>query len=309
MWKWLIRTGLVLISILVVAGIITVILFENWRSGIERDLIKNSKVVTTVKGPVEYGEIGKGPAVMVIHGTPGGYDDPLNALRLTHTEQNGFHYILPSRPGYLRTPLNIGVTPAEQADAFVALLDTLHIQKTAIIGISGGGPSALQFALRYPDRCYALILEAALVRNYSGPVPRLPKSAFAGYMRDLLIFLFKDMGIARYQKTDTGDPSITVLAQAAIRSVVPYKLRKAGIENDLIQETKLNDWPLNEITCPTLILQGTEDQSAPLADAEFAHGQIQGSELVKLQGQDHMMMILMHKQLDDTISAFLRKHI
>jgi pimeloyl-ACP methyl ester carboxylesterase len=309
MWKWLIRISLVLISILVVAGIITIILFENWRSGIECDLIKNSNVITTVKGPVEYGEIGKGPAVLVIHGTPGGYDDPLNALRLTHAEQNGFHYIIPSRPGYLRTPLSVGMTPLEQADAFIALLDVLLIQKAAIIGISGGGPSALQFALRHPDRCSELVLEAALVRNYSGPVPRLPKSAFAGYLRDMLIFLFKDMGIARYQKTDTGDPSITVIAQAAVKSVVPYKLRKAGIENDLIQETKLDGWPLNEITCPTLILQGTADQSAPLVGAEFAHGQIHGSELVKLQGQDHMMMILKHKQLDDTISAFLRKHI
>ena len=152
------------------------------------------------------------------------------------------------------------------------------------------------------------MLVAAVVRNYSGPPPQVPKSAFAGWTRDLLIYTFKDPEIAKYQATDPSDPEITALAQAAVRGVEPLSLRLAGVENDLVQQTKLNGWPLNQITCPTLILQGTADTSVPLADAEYAHQQIAGSELVELQGQDHMMDFVKHKELDAKILDFLRKH-
>ncbi len=101
---------------------------------------------------------------------------------------------------------------------------------------------------------------------------------------------------------------MAALGQAALRSVVPYSLRKTGIENDLIQETKLDGWPLNEITCPTLILQGTADENVPLGDAEYAHAQIPNSELVELAGQGHMMKYVKHKQLDAKILDFLSKH-
>lgn len=308
MWKWVGRIAAGIGATLVLAMAVIVVRFEGWRSEIERELLQNSSVVATARGPFEYAEIGQGPSVLMIHGTPGGYDGPLNAAKITHAEKNGFRYVAPSRPGYLRTPLSVGATPAAQADAFIALLDKLRIQKTAVIAYSGGGPSALQFALRHPDRCSALVLESALVRSYSGPGPQVPKSAFGLWTRDLVIFIFKDMQISKYQSVDPGDPEITALAQAAVRGVVPLRLRLAGVENDLIQETKLNGWPLNEIRCPTLILQGAADQSAPAADAEYAHRQIAGSELVELADQDHMMEFVKHKELDAKILDFLREH-
>ena len=304
MLRWILRIAAGLMAIVVV---VIVVRFVGWRAGIERELVKNSSIVQTSRGPIEYAEIGEGMAVLVVHGTPGGYDDPLGALKVTHAENNGFRYIVPSRPGYSRTPLSVGATPAEQADAFAALLDTLRIQKTALIAQSGGGPSALQFAMRHPERCSALVLESALVRNYSGPAPHLPKTAFGAWSRDLLIYVFA--GFARFQPVDPKDPELAPLTQAALRSVVPYSLRKAGAENDLQQEAHLDGWPLDEITCPTLILPGTADQSVPVKDAEYAHAQIPGSELVDLPGQDHVMMYVKHRQLDDMISAFLRKHV
>jgi pimeloyl-ACP methyl ester carboxylesterase len=43
-----------------------------------------------------------------------------------------------------------------QADAVAALLDVLGIRTAAVMAVSGGGPCALQFALRHPQRCCAL---------------------------------------------------------------------------------------------------------------------------------------------------------
>ena len=306
MWKWLFRAIGFVFAALIALFIVIIVRFQGWEAGIKSELLKNSTIAQTARGPIEYAEIGQGPAVLVVHGTPGGYDGDYASLKIVHAEQDGFRYVIPSRPGYLRTPLNVGVTPADQADAFAALLDKLGIQKTAVIAHSGGGPSALQFALRYPDRCSALVLVAALVRNYSGPPPQVPKSPAALWTRDLLIYGFA--GLARLKKADPPDPQWPALVQAALRSVVPYKPRLAGVENDLVQETKLSGWPINKISCPTLILQGTADQSVPLADAEYAHQQISGSELVEVAGQDHMMELVKHKELDAKILDFLRRH-
>ncbi len=59
--------------------------------------------------------------VLSVHGTPGGYDQRLG--------MDGFRILAPSRPGYLRTPIDAGRTPREQADVYAALLDALSIDE------------------------------------------------------------------------------------------------------------------------------------------------------------------------------------
>ena len=72
-----------------------------------------------------------------------------------------------SRPGYLRTPISVGRSPAQQADALAALLDALQVERVAVQGVSGGGPCAVQFAARHADRTSVLFLTCAV----SGPYP------------------------------------------------------------------------------------------------------------------------------------------
>jgi len=49
-------------------------------------------------------------------------------------------------------------SPAAQADAHACLLDALNIIKVAVVGVSAGAPSSMQFALRYPERISSLVL-------------------------------------------------------------------------------------------------------------------------------------------------------
>src|SRR5690606_1735279 len=65
-----------------------------------------------------------------------------------------------SRPGYLDTPLSSGASFQAQADLYAALLDELGVEKTVVLGASGGGHAALQFAIRHPDRTLGLLLYA-----------------------------------------------------------------------------------------------------------------------------------------------------
>lgn len=57
------------------------------------------------------------------------YDQGLVLAKLI----DGFQGISVSRAGYLRTPVETGRSPAELADAYAASLDSLHIEKAAIL--------------------------------------------------------------------------------------------------------------------------------------------------------------------------------
>ena len=136
--------------------------WTRWKESRESSLREGATSVPTSRGLIEYATTGDsgGPAVLVIHGTPGGYDQGLiTALRIGPER---LRVIAPSRPGYLGTALNVGKTPRDQADAYADLLDALSIRRAAIVGLSGGGPSSLQFAAHHADRCAALVLISAV---------------------------------------------------------------------------------------------------------------------------------------------------
>ena len=59
--------------------------------------------------------------------------------------------------------------PAEaQADAFACLTDALNLPTAAVAGGSVGAHSALQMAIRHPDRISALIQPVSLGNNPPG---------------------------------------------------------------------------------------------------------------------------------------------
>jgi|SRR6185437_10827845 len=98
------------------------------------------------------------------------------------------------------------------------------------------------------------------------------------------------------------------VGRAQLRASAPYALRKSGLLNDLAQKGRIGNWPLSQIHCPTLILQGTADQNVPPAGAEYAHAQIASSQLKQFPGADHLMVIFRSRQLSLIIANFLRSH-
>ena len=119
-----------------------------------------SQIIQTSQGLLEYALYGaeQGAVVILSHGTGGGYDQGLMLARLL----GDFQGIAVSRAGYLRTPVETGPSPAELTHAYAALLNSLDIEKAAILGLSAGEMSAAHFALRYPNHCWALVLADAV---------------------------------------------------------------------------------------------------------------------------------------------------
>ena len=117
---------------------------------------QGSVLLQTRCGPIEYQEAGAGVPLLAVHGSGGGHDQGM-AFAGALAKQ-GIRVLAMSRFGYLRTPMPADASAAAQADAHVCLLDALGIRQAAVMGGSAGAPSALQMAIRHPDRVSALVL-------------------------------------------------------------------------------------------------------------------------------------------------------
>lgn len=176
----------------VVAAILLAVLagiarFVQWRNRARRRLLSASEIVQTARGSIDCmiaGPQGACP-LLVLHGGLGGWDQGIMlAEDLNLTER--FRVIAPSRPGYLRTPLTVGTSTNEAADAMIALLDALGIAEAVVVGVSGGGPTAVAVATRHPQRVAALAMICAISHHHVQPA--ITTESFFGRL------LFSDAG-------------------------------------------------------------------------------------------------------------------
>src|SRR3954453_18917194 len=137
------------------AGLVTYARYRR-EIGARREAVeRGGAVAETAVGEIEYADTGEGDPVLVIHGAGGGYDQ---GLLIGSDVAEGHRLIAPSRFGYLKTPAPDDASPAAQADAHAALLDFLGIKEAIVVAASAGAPSAIELALRFPERVSALIL-------------------------------------------------------------------------------------------------------------------------------------------------------
>lgn len=112
-------------------------------------------------GPVEYRLDRRGSAcVLWCHG---GHMRAGLALGEELVAELGYTVVVPSRPGYGRTPLRTGRSPAAFADAAAELCQRLEIGRlAAVVGTSAGGPTAVTMAARHPRLVQRLLLLSAV---------------------------------------------------------------------------------------------------------------------------------------------------
>ena len=277
-----------------------------------------SEVIETSRGPVEFARHGAAPYVLLFHGTPQGHHASFIGEPF---EQAGFGVITPSRPGYLRTPLRTGRTPAEQADAAAALLDALEIDHVAVYGISGGGPSSIEFAARHPDRTKALILEVAIAQTYAPQVSELTVALAMNpvtfWIQGQLLRLAPRLAVAQMVKMEsTLDPAnrkrITedIIAspeklQLMLRLVdgPSFSSLRAGFDNDMKQFAAIDQLPLADVQCPALVVHGTHDGDVPYSHAEHAAREIPNAKLFTVEQGWHLL------SLSDGENAYLQAEI
>lgn len=307
-------------------------MFESWRSARLADLYTASQLATTQSGPVEYIRQGEGPSVIIFHDAPGGYDQGL-ALAAFLVEQ-GFEVIVPSRPGYLRTPLATGITPENQADAAARLLDKLGIDRASVLAFGWGGPAGLEFARRFPQRTSAAVFVGAAVGRLNPPlapaVP-FPQAVGEGLSGDIGSWLYAReaetapskalrtaFSIASTGSRSDGEswtafvldnPDQLALFRTLALSLSPVSPRETGLRNDLLQVRSLPDIPFKTISAPVLLVHGGLDKAIPVAPVEAAKSLLPNAELLLFPDAGHLLFLGRGASItEERITSFLKQH-
>ncbi|MBW8010907.1 MAG: alpha/beta hydrolase [Chloroflexi bacterium] len=284
--------------------------FSQKKQDLEVDTAKSSLIAETKRGPIEYITIGEGPPVLFVHGGLGGFDQGL-----VYSQGMGdYKFIVPSRPGFLRTPLTIGCSPKEQADVLAAFLDTLNVSKAAVFGMSAGGPIALQFAIRHPERCCALVLLSALNQPRSSiPIPiflvkKLLLLADPSIWVMNRIPLLKLFGWLRLLRNISGDQEKEAMLTRILQPAFSVKRRINGMVNDLTWLNKMESLPLESIYTPTLVIHGHADTLVPFSQGRISEQSIPGAEMLSIAGGDHICYITHLEETRPTLRKFLASH-
>ena len=261
-----------------------------------------SRIADTRHGPMEYSVAGEGPPVLMVHGAGGGYDQGLDIGG--PLIKRGFRLIAMWRFGYLRTPLPEDASVEAQADAHASLLDALGISRAAVVGASAGAPSAMQFALRYPDRCAALVLlSPALYVPREGESPSLKSPSWTvalfdtALRSDFLFWLAMRTSRSLMIRSLLGTlPKLVNKANAAERAKVavtlehmlPVTPRRLGLLNDAQVVSSLARYEPGDIKVPVLAISMADDLYGTLDGARYAAEHVPGACFIGYSDGGHL---------------------
>lgn len=207
-------------------------------------------------------------------------------------------------PGYGGRPLPNDLSFAGLARNLIEELDT---ERFALVGHSFGGMVAQQVAKDFPERLSCLVL--------SGTSP-----AFGNPDGD-----FQKRFIAqRLEPLDAGK-TMADLAPSIVASLVGDDPDEGGLEIarrcmsqvpeatyravlNLIVTFDLRD-ALASIACPTLVLAGENDKSAPAAMMERMSARIPGAKFATLPGAGHLANLEQPDAFNAPLSDFLKEHV
>ena len=312
-----VRIGTVLVILLTV---IATLVYVRYRHDLEaaNARLSSGRLIDTRCGPIEYGDVGAGVPVLVIHGAGGGFDQGLELARPL-TDQ-GFRVIAPSRFGYLRTPLPSDASPMAQADAYLCLLNALKVGKVAVIGASAGAPSTMQLCLRHQERCAAMVLAVPLAYNARYSAPSAKRPAFTKFLISATLssdFIFWTMTkVARDTTINTilGTPpedirSASRAEQARVGEMLdhiqPISRRKLGLQNYGAIAQSLQRYDMEHVTVPTLIVSVENDGYKTYPGARYTAEHIPGARFIGYPTGGHLQ-VGHEEELWSEIVAFLK---
>jgi pimeloyl-ACP methyl ester carboxylesterase len=313
-WQWIV---LGVVGVLAVGAGATYLAYARDMRATRERLAVGSQVAETRHGPIEYTTWGKGPPVLVVHGSGGGYDQGISIARAYGGD--GLRWISPSRFGYLRTPLPADASTAAQADALADLLDVLGIEQVGILAMSGGVPPSLQFAQRYPERTAALgLLSSAPYTPLTAGEQKLPVPIWvyqALFSSDFPYWLLQKVAGSSLEPMFDITPALRAESppeeQAFIAGQVeafqPVTERIDGVRNEGAAIDPGARYLVEEIATPTLIIHARDDHINPFRFGEYTAQHIRGAQFLPLATGGHLLLGH-HAEVQARVNAFLRQY-
>jgi len=304
---------IVFIVLGVILGIIILlrIKFMMWKKTASK-VMNDGEVMETLKGKIHYKLTGKGPVLFFMHGGPGGIDQD---IFLDGMIEEGYSILSVSRPGYLRTPF-FPLTYEEQVDQYVELLDKLKIEKVVPMGYSAGGPLALYFSNKFPERIYALIMEAGVSTEYNVTSEQLDSfwmkvlqskgiGDFLSWISVIMVNIafkvtFKSIisletsldkeGIKKFADLVSNDKERREWLKNLMDTTGPMSLRKLGLNHDIELLVSLEKIPVDKINAKSLLVYSRDDNDVKWLNAEYLVNNLKNFELLETHG-GHFMWV------------------
>ena len=294
MWIYIVGGVLLLLAAyLIVQGIRCSIAVKESK---ERLAAYGAETVQLSYGNMSYVDTGEGETILSVHGIFGGYDQ---AYDTCEDFRSDYRIIAPSRFGYLGSDILGDGTPAEQATAYVELLDKLGIDKVYLLATSAGGSVAIRFALDYPERTKGLILYCSAM-----PFTEKPEkiSAYAGppafLCNDYAMFLISPL----FEPIMGMEPS-------TIYGMLPIEERKDGVVLDasvtnLDMAKNYDDYRVEDLQVPTLVFHAKDDKLASYTDTEKAVKRFPNCTFIPFESGGHL--IAGHgEEIKEAVSKFI----
>jgi pimeloyl-ACP methyl ester carboxylesterase len=255
-------------------------------------------------GPVEYRLERRGPdVVLMVHG---GHMRAALALGEDVFAEAGCTILAPSRPGYGRTPLATGATPTAFADVIAELCGTLGIERlAAVVGQSGGGPTAVMLAARHPELVQRLVLQSAVgflpwpdrrtrlgaAVVFRAGVERWAWAAIRSFLRAA-----PDAGLRLLLHDLTTGSSAALLAdlpdehRGLLLGLFSRMRSGSGFTADLRAMAEPPD-PIPNVSQPALIIASPHDAAVPFAHAESLAAAIPRARLITSRAPSHFIWL------------------
>ena len=247
--------------------------------------------------PADVREIGKGPAVILLHGYP--LDGAMwsGVARALSTQ---FRVLKPDLPGRGNTEAPAPGSIEGYADFLETIVGSLE-GPVGLAGFSFGGYISLAFLKRRPERVRAL----ALVDTRASADDDAGRAK-----RDETIAAVRDKGVAPLLEAMPGKLlSPESLARKDLVERVERIISRQTPDTVQADLAAMRDRPdstvlLPEISIPTLVVVGERDVLTPPADSEAMAAAIPGARLVTIPGAGHLTPMERPKAVSQALAEF-----
>jgi non-heme chloroperoxidase len=201
-------------------------------------------------------------------------------------EQAGYRVIVPNTYGFEGSPGRPGWSMDDYAHDLASLLDSVGCQKATIAGLSMGGYQAFAFYRHYPERTASIVL-CDTRANADAPEALANRMAFRKAVEEKGAAEAAGRMVPNFFAGETYS-SNGELVEWTRQIIVRQNPDAISQAMRAIAERPDSTGLLPTISCPVLILNGSEDSVTTPETATSMHAMIPGSRLEILPGAGHL---------------------
>ncbi len=147
-------------------------------------------------GQIYYESVGEGLPVILLHGHT--LDMRMWDPQVQPLVDAGYRVIRPEMRGYGRSSKQRPGVQFTHMDDMLTVMDSLHIDKAHIVGLSMGGFVAGDMVAMHPERMISVTLSSGVIRNMPGP--STPFDSLETAKKDAEIAAVKAEGVEAWKK-------------------------------------------------------------------------------------------------------------